>query len=471
MNKLLKTSQYIIFDILAAIITWGLFFWFRKNYIESVKFGYIIPVDFQQKFFASAMLYSLYWIALYALTGHYRKIYRRSRLWELSKTMNTVALGVIVLFFVLLLDDEVKTYKDYYKSVFVLFALHFFFTAFFRFIQTSITKYFISHRKIKFNTIIIGNGNKALLLYNELMFGKKIQGNWVKGYITTNELSDDKLQSLTRNLGNYQSLPKLLVTEAVEDVIIALENQDHEHLDPIFTLLENENVKVKITPDMYDIVTGSVKMTNVWGSALIEVNTEIMPEWQRATKRLIDIFFALLVLLIGLPFFVLTAIAVWLTSKGPVFYKQQRIGLHAKPFFIHKFRTMKVDAERDIPQLSNQHDDRRTRLGIFLRKVRLDELPQFYNVLIGDMSIVGYRPERLYFIEQITKLAPHYKHLYKIKPGITSWGMVKYGYAENVEQMVERLKYDILYIENMSTSMDLKIMFYTAIIMVQGRGK
>ncbi len=471
MNKILKVVQYILFDIMAAIITWGLFFWFRKNYIESVKFGYSIPVEFQEKFYLSATFYCIYWITLYFLFGHYRNIFRRSRLWELSKTLNLTAIGVMILFFVLLLDDEVKTYKDYYKSVFVLFSLHFFFTIFFRFCQTSFTKVRIINRKLKFNTIIIGNGNKALALYTELMDSKKTQGNWVKGYVTTNEIAGDKLETITTNFGNYLTLPELIRKENIEDVIISLEKQDHEHLDPIFTILENENIRIKITPDMYDIVTGSVKMNNVWGSALIEVDTVIMAEWQRVLKRLFDIAFASFVLLLGLPFFIITALAVWLTSKGPVFYKQERIGFHNKPFFIHKFRTMKVDAEKDLPQLSNKNDDRRTKLGIFLRKVRLDELPQFYNVLIGEMSVVGYRPERQFFINQITKMAPHYKHLYKIKPGITSWGMVKYGYAENVEQMVERLKYDILYIENMSLAMDLKIMFYTLIIMVQGRGK
>ena len=353
----------------------------------------------------------------------------------------------------------------------MLFGLHLFFTSLFRFTQTSNTKSKIISRKIKFNTIIIGTGDKALKLYNELMVGTKSQGNWVKGYVSTNEDSTNLLGEITLNYGNYHGLTQLIKNELIEDVIIALENQDHAHLDPIFTLLENEDVKIKITPDMYDIVTGSVKMNNVWGSALIEVNTEIMPEWQRVLKRVFDIVFAATVFILGFPFLLLTGIAVWATSKGPVFYKQERIGYHGKPFFIHKFRTMKVDAENGKPQLSSKNDDRRTVLGIFLRKVRLDELPQFYNVLIGEMSVVGYRPERQYFIDQITQLAPHYKHLYKIKPGITSWGMVKYGYAENVEQMVERLKYDILYIENMSIAIDLKIMFYTILIMVQGRGK
>jgi exopolysaccharide biosynthesis polyprenyl glycosylphosphotransferase len=471
LNKPLKVIQYIAFDILAAVITWGIFFWFRKSYIEMAKFGYSIPVEFEQKFYLSATFYCLYWIVLYALLGHYRRIYRRSRLWELSKTINAVAIGVIVLFFTLLLDDEVKNYTDYYKSVFFLFGLQFFFTALFRFIQTSLTKYRIIKRQVRFNTLIIGSGSKALALFNELMFSRNSQGNWVKGYVMANEVAEDKLGAITLNMGYYQTLPELIKDENIEDVIIALEKQDHEHLDPIFTILENENVKVKITPDMYDIVTGRVKMSNVWGSALIEVDTEIMPEWQRVLKRLFDIVFASLVLIIGAPFFIVTALAVWLTSKGPVFYRQERIGHHGKPFSIHKFRTMRVDAEKGTPQLSNKHDDRRTKLGIFLRKVRLDELPQFYNVLIGEMSVVGYRPERKFFIDQITALAPHYQHLYKIKPGITSWGMVKYGYAESVEQMVERLKYDILYIENMSLSMDLKIMFYTVLIMVQGRGK
>ncbi len=471
MNRALKVAQYVAFDILAALITWGVFFWFRKSYIESVKFGYIIPVEFQEKFYQSALFYCCYWLVLYSFMGHYRRIYRRSRLWELSKTLNIAAFGVIVLFFVLLLDDEVKSYRDYYKSVFVLFSLHFFITAFFRFVQTSFTKKKITSRRIKFNTLIIGNGGKALTLYHELMSEKKSQGNWVTGYVIANDNSNDEMQAVTENLGNYQLLPQLIKSGKIEDVIIALEKQDHEHLDPIFTILENEDIKIKITPDMYDIVTGSVKMNNVWGSALIEVETEIMPQWQRVVKRAFDILFASLVLVLGLPFFIITSLAVWLTSKGPIFYKQARIGLHGKSFNIHKFRTMIINAEKSVPQLSSKNDNRRTKVGVFLRKVRIDELPQFYNVLIGEMSVVGYRPERQYFIDQITQLAPHYKHLYKIKPGITSWGMVKYGYAESVEQMVERLKYDILYIENMSIAMDIKILFYTIIIVIQGRGK
>lgn len=222
---------------------------------------------------------------------------------------------------------------------------------------------------------------------------------------------------------------------------------------------------------MYDILSGSVKMTSIFGAPLIEITKEIMPAWQQSLKRIFDILVSLMVLTVFSWIYILVALAVKLNSKGPIFYSHERIGWHGKPFLIHKFRSMYTDAEKMGPALSSKNDPRITPLGRFLRKVRLDEIPQFYNVLIGEMSIVGPRPERQFFIDQIIQKAPHYKHLHKVRPGITSWGQVKYGYAENVEEMIERLKYDIIYIENMSLGVDMKILIYTALIVVQGRGK
>jgi len=235
--------------------------------------------------------------------------------------------------------------------------------------------------------------------------------------------------------------------------------------------LEGTGVNVKIIPDMYDILSGSVKMNSIFGTPLVQINREIMPAWQFSIKRIMDIFVSLVAIIILSPVYIGIALAVKFNSRGPVFFVQERIGKDGQPFDIYKFRTMVQNAEADGPQLAKENDKRVTSVGRFLRKTRLDEIPQFFNVLKGDMSLVGPRPEREFFIDKIMVEAPHYRHLQKVRPGITSWGQVKYGYAENVEQMIHRLKYDVLYIENMSLAVDLKILLYTILTVVKGDGK
>ncbi|MDA0974269.1 MAG: sugar transferase [Bacteroidetes bacterium] len=470
-NRRSLVLKYLFFDILSAAVTWWVFFRYRKTYLEPRKFGYDIEVLYDDNFYLGLFIIPLAWVLLYALSGHYSKIYRKHRLKELGQTLVTCLVGCLIIFFVLILDDQIATYKDYYSAFYLLFLMQFGTTFFFRFLLTSNTVKKVHKGKIGFNTLVIGAGGAATGIVDEIMNLKKSPGYLFKGFVSYNGESKELLSTGLASLGTYAEVGKVVKNYEVEEVIVAVESTDHKALGEIISKLEEHSVSIKILPDMYDILSGSVKMTSIFGAPLIEVSREIMPAWQRSLKRIMDVSVSLLGLVILSPLYIGLMIAVKLNSKGPVFFKQERMGYLGKPFDIIKFRTMCVDAEKDGPQLSSTTDSRITHLGKWMRKTRLDELPQFYNVLKGEMSLVGPRPERQYFIDKIMEHAPHYRHLHKVRPGITSWGQVKYGYAENVDQMVQRLKYDVIYIENMSLAVDLKILGYTVLTVLKGSGK
>ena len=466
--------RYVLGDGLASVIAWTTLFIFRKRYLEfapAYRETWLPAKMFEEGSYVFGTVFiPLFWIGLYGLTGMHSQPFRRHRSQEVAQVLWVTLLGSLTLFFVLILDDQISTYTQYYRSLLVLFSAQVLSVLSVRLPLTTRTVKRVHRGDIAFNTLIVGCNERASEMVREIGALRRNPGFRFIGVVCVGDEDNRPLDGIPC-LGSCGELAALVREKEVEEVILAIRSSDHGELETILSELEGLGVGVKIVPDIYDIVSGSVRMQSLFGAPLIAIRRDIMPSWQVAVKRAIDVVASAIALVLLAPLLLCIAIGVKLGSTGPVLFHQERVGRWGRPFTIHKFRSMYTNAEEQGPQLSRDNDPRITPLGRVLRKTRLDELPQFYNVLVGEMSLVGPRPERQHYIDLISARAPHYRHLQKVRPGITSWGQVKYGYAENVDQMVQRLRFDLIYMENMSLSLDFKILAYTVWIVLRGRGK
>jgi exopolysaccharide biosynthesis polyprenyl glycosylphosphotransferase len=310
----------------------------------------------------------------------------------------------------------------------------------------------------------------ALKIYHETKKGLLRSGYRYKGFIRGNEPVNSINEHLP-DFGDLQQLVPAIKTHKIRLVVIAMERSEKAEVEKIIDLLGEKDVQISIVPDTLDILSGSVKADSLFGPVLTGIKTGLMPEWQQNIKRVIDVMVSLPLLILMSPVLIYAAIRTRVSSPGKIIYSQERVGYKGKTFRILKFRSMYADAEKNGPQLSAKNDSRVTPWGKVMRKWRIDELPQLMNVLKGEMSLVGPRPERDYYVRQLSKKSPYFRYLLKVKPGLTSWGMVQFGYAGTTDEMIERMKFDLIYIENISLALDLKIMLYTIKIILKGQGR
>lgn len=421
-----------------------------------------------QNIMLGQIFFPLIMMGIYYLSGYYNIVFPKSRLQELGATFSAALIGTAIIFFIALINDLQSDRYFNYEIILILYASLFVPVYLVRLYITRITTSKIHSRELSFSTLIVGTSAKAMEFQRKIETARRSMGFNIVGFVATSPEEHDVQCSLP--IYSLEELHEICIKQQIDNLIIVSPQKSEEHTLELINKLLPLDMPIYISPNTLQLLTSRIPQGNIAGEPLIDISHTEMSQSTINCKRIADILISAFSLIIISPIIAIIATAIKIESKGPAFFKQTRIGYHKKPFKMYKLRSMYTDAENAGPALSVENDPRITRVGRFIRKYRLDELPQFWNVLRGDMSLVGPRPEREYYIRKIMERAPYYTLVHRVRPGITSWGMVKFGYASSIDEMVERLRYDLIYIENISIMVDIKIIIYTIHTVFTGKG-